>query len=307
VSSNLPEITILLATYNGDKFLEEQLTSLQLQTGVNVRVIANDDGSSDSTLEILEIWKKRGLISEVYSTERVGPSEAFYSLLERVKDEEYVALSDQDDVWEPSKLETLCKIIDLSNPSLAFCERVYIDLNGKVIGKSKLIHTRTQFENALIENVVPGNTLLLNNQAVKLIQKFRANELEHLDSWIYLLISAFGICKYTNLYLVKYRLHDDNAVGIRKFNLKNISSKLETWRTQASLLQELAQDQLNERVRSQLLEFLQLYSTVIKLHSFRRVLGFKFHRQRRSDAFAIKALFLCRLFLGIQLWRRLTK
>ena len=296
-----------MATLNGEKFLEEQLTSIHMQTGVNVRIIANDDGSTDSTVEILESWKRKGLVAEIHTTKGFGPSRVFCSLIMRLRDEKFVAFADQDDVWASGKLETLYRIIDKSQPSLAFCERNYIDSDGKFIGKSQLVRKGTSFRNALIENVAPGNTVLLNSQALSLMKRYPPRDLIHFDAWLYLLISAIGVCNYTNLHLVNYRLHENNTVGLRTFNFRNFSLTLDSWESQARLLQDLLNLELNETVILQLDDFLELYTDKRGVGTVVKLLSFKFHRQKHIDAIAIKCLFFLRLLAGNQLWNRLIK
>ena len=278
-----------------------------MQKGVSVRVIANDDGSSDSTVEILESWKKRGLVKEIYRTNRIGPSRVFRSLITKTDGASFVALADQDDVWNHSKLETLCRIIDKSGPSLAFSERELIDASGKCIGKSRLVRQSVSFENALIENVVPGNTILLNSQAVSLIKKFPLGDLDHFDAWVYLLISAFGVCKYTTLHLVSYRLHANNTVGLRKLRPGKFCLSLDSWENRAILLYEHGNSELDKAAVLHLNAFLGLYSNKRSTCSFMNILSFKFQRQKRLDSIAIKLIFLFRLAVGNQLWSRLSR
>jgi len=304
---NLPNVTVLLATFNGEKFLDAQLTSLQMQKGVSVRVIANDDGSSDSTVEILEAWKKSGLIREIYRSNRIGPSRVFHSLITKTDGASFVALADQDDVWHRSKLEILCRIIDKSRPSLAFSERELIDANGKCIGKSRLVRQGVSFGNALIENVVPGNTVLLNSQAVSLIKKFPLRDLDHFDAWIYLLITAFGVCKYTTLHLVSYRLHANNTVGLRKFRPGKFCLALDSWENRAKLLYDHGNSEFDKAAELYITAFLRLYSNKRSICSFLSILNFKFQRQKRLDSIAIKWIFLFRLAVGNQLWNRLSR
>ncbi len=213
---------ILLATFNGEKFLEEQLQSLDQQEDVIVRVWANDDGSDDATLSILLKWQKSGLIKDISTTQRVGSTHAFLKLLSEHSDSEYVAFCDQDDVWDPMKLVIQVGKLTNEMPMAVTSQRLHINSVGVIIGKSRKLRSAPSFKNAMVENIAPGNTILMNNRAIKLINKFPNPAVEHYDSWVYLLISAFGKVEWLSQPLVKYRIHSNNYVGLRKHSLNRI-------------------------------------------------------------------------------------
>jgi len=257
----VPQVTILLAVFNGEKYLDEQLTSLENQTGVDVSVIANDDGSTDSSTEILETWEKKGLIAEIHRTQNIGAANAFNFLLGTVKTGEFFAFCDQDDLWEPNKLELMCGLMNqASSPSMVFCKRNFINDKGQPIGKPKEERKIPSFENALVENLAPGNTVLLNHKAIRLLQKFEYSNVGHFDFWVYLVVSAFGECIFLNSPLIKYRIHKNNTVGIRNKKFKRFCRALDYWGRQALLFQDSAHDSLSLKKQMQLAKFLGLYS-----------------------------------------------
>ena len=99
-----PKVTVILAAFNGVKFIDEQLASIKSQKGVIVEVYANDDGSTDGTLERLACWQNEGLITTLKLSDRIGSTKAFLELLQLCSDKTYVAFCDQDDIWDSEKL-----------------------------------------------------------------------------------------------------------------------------------------------------------------------------------------------------------
>ena len=106
----MSQIYIILSTYNGEKFLEEQLISLKNQTS-SFELLVRDDGSSDRTLEILNDWKDK-LSARILSGPNIGPVNSFNVLLQMIPEEaEYIFFCDQDDIWEYDKIEISVKML----------------------------------------------------------------------------------------------------------------------------------------------------------------------------------------------------
>ncbi len=229
---------VLLACFNGERFLDMQLESLARQEDVNVRVWVNDDGSVDETLSILHKWQEKGLIKGISKTQRVGSTRAFLNLLAEHPDSEYVAFCDQDDIWVRHKLITQVNVLERTIPMMSTCLRIYMGESGRAFGKSKVLRKPPSFSNSMFENIAPGNTVLLNNLAVKLINSFENPPVSHYDSWIYLLISCFGKVDSTSSHLVKYRIHSNNSVGLRKISFKASRNALKSYLKQQSFLME---------------------------------------------------------------------
>jgi glycosyltransferase involved in cell wall biosynthesis len=301
--NSLPIVNVLLATFNGEKFLHEQLQSLVSQNKVTVRVYVNDDGSTDETLAILEAWKEKGLIVEITHSLQVGPTSAFLKLLAWHNNADYVAFCDQDDVWRENKLFESISQIGHDGPHLIFSSRSYIDKNGSLLGHSKKLRRPPSFENALIENIAPGNTLLLNKSAIKIVNSYDNPKVCHYDSWIYLLISGLGTCIYIESGLVKYRIHKHNFVGVSNRRLRAIFRSVEYFTNQIFCLQAVAIDDLSSEKR----DLIKMITTYID-HPFRKIaIGYRIHkrvyRQRNFETFlviilmaAIKNSLMKRLF-----------
>ncbi len=283
---------VLLATFNGEKYLEEQLESLDCQEGVTVRVWVNDDGSTDETLAILKKWQRNGLIKEISKSQGVGSTEAFLKLLSEHSDSEYVAFCDQDDVWEPNKLAIQLLKITNGKPACVASQRLFIDNSNRIIGASKKLRRSPSFKNAMFENIAPGNTLLLNNQAINAINRYQDAPIEHYDSWIYLLLTFVGEVEYIHQPLLRYRIHETNLVGLRKYNVSRFLDSTESYLSQIKFLYKINERDLKQGQNSALTELMLIGASKSKVKKVTSILKYPLERQRRIDQVGIKLALL---------------
>jgi glycosyltransferase involved in cell wall biosynthesis len=285
-------VDVLLATFNGEKYLEEQLESLDCQEGVTVRVWVNDDGSTDETLAILKKWQRNGLIKEISKSQGVGSTEAFLKLLSEHSDSEYVAFCDQDDVWEPNKLAIQLLKITNGKPACVASQRLFIDNSNRIIGASKKLRRSPSFKNAMFENIAPGNTLLLNNQAINAINRYQDAPIEHYDSWIYLLLTFVGEVEYIHQPLLRYRIHETNLVGLRKYNVSRFLDSTESYLSQIKFLYKINERDLKQGQNSALTELMLIGASKSKVKKVTSILKYPLERQRRIDQVGIKLALL---------------
>lgn len=220
-AGNAGDVAILLCTYNGGRFLKEQLDSIAAQTHPDWTVYASDDGSTDETLEILQHYRK------AWGSQRLkiskGPERGFsinfLSVLgQACGDHTYYAFCDQDDIWHPSKLQNALdwqRRQPTEIPSL-YCGRTrIIDTKGRAIGFSPLFAKRPSFENALMQSLAGGNTMLINQAACSLLVETPIDaQLVCHDWWAYLLISGCGGSVYYDpVPTLDYRQHAQNVIG----------------------------------------------------------------------------------------------
>lgn len=209
-------VSVLLATYNGSRYLPEQLDSIEAQTLPATRIAIRDDGSTDGTLSLLEQWSAGRPSVQLLRGSRLGATRNFFSLLASPDDDsEFFAFSDQDDVWLPDKIESAVRCLGRhkADEPLMYCSRLeYVDKGLQHLGYS-IIPRRTDFANALVENVATGCTVVLNRRARDLlVARLPEKALVH-DWWCYLVVSAFGIIMYDPTPTVKYRQHANNQIG----------------------------------------------------------------------------------------------
>ncbi len=217
----MQHVAILLSTYNGERFLKEQLDSLISQSHSNWTIFASDDGSTDETLAILEKYQTK------LGTNRLiifnGPSQGFAkNFLSMVKNAnikaDYFAFCDQDDIWLPERLSTAIETLQSvpSNQPALFCSRTrLIDEEGRPIGFSPLFNKPTSFRNAIVQSIAGGNTMLFNHRARELLANTCTEHtiISH-DWWLYMLTSGCGgHVHYSSQPLVDYRQHGNNLMG----------------------------------------------------------------------------------------------
>lgn len=214
MDSKRQKVLVLLCTYNGEKFLNQQLESIYYQKDVEVKVIINDDGSTDQTLGILEFWKKQSLILKTFHSNRIGSTEAFLSLLKisSAMEFDFFAFSDQDDVWHENKLSKQIKEMDKSEALMVTSPRDLINSDGHVIGRTKSLPKALTWRNALVENSAPGNTQLISKTGIIFFKNAPAGIKYH-DAWTYLVLSTFGSVSLVPTPLLEYRLHEENQLG----------------------------------------------------------------------------------------------
>lgn len=217
-SAGYGKVTVLLSTYNGSKFLREQLDSLYQQTYPNVRILVRDDGSIDSTRSLLEEEHVKGRITLLEGRSNLGVAPSFFELLKNAaaNKTEFVAFCDQDDVWDPEKLARAAQrlaAVPADRPAM-YCSRVEIvDERLAHIGCT-MLPRKIGFGNALVECVTTGCTIVLNWAAVRLLGKSLPTGGVMHDWWCYLVVSCFGEIIYDSAATLKYRQHGNNAIGL---------------------------------------------------------------------------------------------
>jgi len=216
-----PSVAILMCTYDGEDFLEEQLDSIQNQDYKNWTLFVNDDGSKDSTLKILKAYQKKWGVKKLHI--RKGPKKGFcQNFLQIICDKKINAdlyfLSDQDDVWMSHKLShTLQKIskLDATQPYLYCARTTYVSSDAKkILGQSDLFLKPPSFKNAIIQSLAGGNTMAYNNCLKDVVQKYpRASVVSH-DWWLYILNELKGgQTLYDTESTILYRQHARSLIG----------------------------------------------------------------------------------------------
>jgi len=173
-----------------------------------------------------------------------------------------------------------------------FSGRKSFNQSGKRVGRAPSLKKNIAFENALIENIAPGNTILLNNLAIKKINSYSSPEVTHYDSWIYLLVSAVGKCKFISEPLVLYRIHESNQVGLRKFNINRFESSALDYLHQAFYLSKHSKYDLSEKNQETLAKFLSVLQAKSKAGKIKAILSINFGRAHLIDKVGFKVIFL---------------
>ena len=136
----MKSVCVLLATFNGERYLPDQIESLMEQKGVSIKIFVRDDGSTDNTHKLLKKWSKKGILTW-YTGENLKPANSFMSLLKEAPIADYYAFCDQDDIWDKDKLDVAVKEMnkyDESNGILYCCGSRLVDSNLNYICDHKM-------------------------------------------------------------------------------------------------------------------------------------------------------------------------
>jgi glycosyltransferase involved in cell wall biosynthesis len=216
---------VLLSTYNGEKYIAEQLDSLLKQEGVEFHILIRDDGSKDSTVNtISNIREHVSVPIKMLEAKNSGAKASFFELLRIASNEysefEYFAFCDQDDVWKPNKLQRAVTFLSQedSNSSLMYCsatQMVDAKLSPLNVWPSPP-RKKLSMYNALVENVAVGCTTVLNKKAFDLIASSLPSNTDKVimhDWWAYLCVSTFGKVIFDEEPFILYRQHSSNVLG----------------------------------------------------------------------------------------------
>ena len=219
-------ISVAMATYNGEKYIQQQIESILNQSRKVNEIIVVDDNSSDKTLEIINNLKCP--LIHVYKNEgNLGYIENFYKAISLTQGK-FVFLADQDDIWEKEKVELTLTELQNSEKNMAVCTGFsLIDQNGNPISDINnyqindfVLRKHKNVENITLNrlafgNVVQGCTYCVKRDVIDVYLSIHNLEVIH-DYQLMLIAATMGKVKYLNIPLIRYRLHGNNAVGFEK-------------------------------------------------------------------------------------------
>lgn len=215
---NRPIVTIVLATYNGERFLLEQLESLTAQSRRPDRLVLRDDGSTDRSVEIVQAWADRsGVALQQVTGPRLGPALSFLKALQVAEPADIFLFCDQDDVWQPYKIERALYLVPWGEdvvPTLCATRLEVVDERLTPMRLS-LLPTNLSFSSASCESVLTGCTMAFNAAFRELLVRALPKNAAMHDWWCYLLAtSANGAAlRFDSTPTVLYRQHGGNALG----------------------------------------------------------------------------------------------
>jgi len=215
-----PAISVVMTTYNGERFLPQQIESLLSQTLQPAEIIVCDDASSDQTHGILKKYGKTHNIIYHVNAKKLGVVENFKKAVSLASPANYIALCDQDDIWLPEKLErsyaALSAIDDGSTPAMSYSDAIVIDENKNILNSS--LNNELGFDKyehclstLLFGNFVLGCTIMMNREMKKLFADIPDNKVFNHDSWITLIAFTFGKVVSLQHPQLLYRKHDKNV------------------------------------------------------------------------------------------------
>lgn len=277
------KVAILMSTYNGEKYLTEQIESIQKQTNNNWHLYIRDDGSTDKTPIILSEFTKYDKRITFFNREHIcnlGVVKSFMNLLANI-DADFYMFADQDDVWKKDKIQRALTLIKkekyLEIPICLHTELQIVNNNLEIIELMKRGRVWSDFQHFLFGNCVTGCTVMINQ---KLKEKLRINSVNwdkvamH-DWWFAEIAAAFGKVIYDSTPTILYRQHIDNVVGgsdsqapqqlIRRFF--NLSGELDGFLIMTKMASEF-QRLYNGEITGKNAEYLKAYANLSKDSSF---------------------------------------
>ena len=250
--SPVVKVTVVLSTYNGQRFLIPQLESILNQQSVQIRLLIRDDGSIDDSKKILADFSEKHPNISVSYGRNVGVVTSYMLLLEQLSPQvDFIAFADQDDIWRPNKLSLAIEQMQALSGAVLYCS-CYSAVNeeGMLLWQSSVPPGAITFNNAVIENITTGCTVVINKPLLTLMQVAQVNTQNIImhDWWAYLVATCFGSVIFDPKSTIFYRQHAGNVIGVK--------SGLSFWL--ARLNRFVFQPNTHSRI-SQAKEFLSLY------------------------------------------------
>jgi glycosyltransferase involved in cell wall biosynthesis len=212
----MPKVSIVLCSYNGEKYISKQIESILNQTFKDFELIICDDQSTDNTVKIIS---KYATIDSRVKLHLNATNLGYVKNFEKgisLATGKYIALSDQDDIWILNKIEKLQK--NIQNYGLIYCDSLYVNSNLEPIGKkmssSRRMLTTSNPLNLCFMNSVSGHAMLFKGELSKKIFPF-PESIPH-DWWIAFVASFNGGITYFDETLIHYRIHDNNTLASKK-------------------------------------------------------------------------------------------
>lgn len=212
-------VCVLMSTYNGEQYIKQQLDSILSQKNVRVYLMIRDDGSADSTPQILKTYEGENV--EIIYGENVGVQKSFSQLVSYAQNrtESYYAFADQDDFWNENKLSIACEWLtsqEKEQPLLYFSNLNATDENLNIINKVYPDHyVNINKKSCLIRNYAYGCTMVFNKKAVNLYNTNIEARMWMHDYWMYYICVYLGKVYYDSTPYIAYRQHSGNTVGYR--------------------------------------------------------------------------------------------
>lgn len=230
-----PTVAVLMSTFNGEKYLKEQIDSILAQRDVQVRLFVRDDLSSDSTKDILEEYQLRDDLCYSVGQKNLGAGSSFMHLLYDVPDSfDYYAWSDQDDVWLENKLVAAIEMINKSSKQLYMSNLMCVDADLNNIGLRNKEHADTSIYSIVCENQTNGCTMVFTREFRKVLVEENRRPSDSLfqsryhDTWTGMVGAIKDEIVYDYNYYILYRQHESNEVGSVVYNSpsKRFAAKL---------------------------------------------------------------------------------
>lgn len=302
----MQKILVLMSTYNGESYLQDQIESIltqDLPSHIQLDIFIRDDGSKDRTLQILQEYSIKHSNITYEKGVNIGVVASFFALIQHAFAYDYYALADQDDVWLPDKIKqgiSMLQTLEDNKPALyASCSLlVDNDMHGK---QTTQINRRgLTFQNVIIQNLMPGHAQIFNQKLADFVNSytFDPSRIVVHDFWLALIAITFGNVIFDNNYHTYYRQHTSNSIGYghgpwgwfteRIKRIRNAAAKDIT--KQDLYFFELYQDLLEKENYKELHDL--LFSQKNFFTRTRYLIHANVYRQRKLETFLFYTLYL---------------
>ncbi len=295
-------ITIIMAVYNGQEYIREQLESLKDQTYTEWRLVIRDDCSSDKTAEIVKKFSdevEQEVIFKVNEKPSGSAKNNFALLINDAKESDYVMFCDQDDIWKKDKIEiTFNKMKQAEErygrdfPLLVHGDVEIIDENGNINADSMFemshINADSKLPQILIQNHVTGCTMMCNKKLIAGISEYASSEYIIMHDYLAALYaSVFGKIEVIKKPLLSYRQHSGNSVGAKNNNnpvyllkrlangRKSYKEAMETSRNQVKFFVEIYREELAAEKYCEEYELMSGYASLGSRAKLYRIMFYK--------------------------------
>ena len=219
----MEKVCVLMSTYNGEKYLKEQLDSILNQNSIIVDILIRDDGSTDKTLNILDEYNKKYNNIRYYTGENLKSAKSFLDLLFTAGEYDYYSFSDQDDVWDRDKL--LVAVSKLKEGyNLYGCKKKIVNSNLEPLNKEDEIPSSLKLGNVILRCRISGCTMVFNRELRNYILKCSPKIISMHDSWVLKVAVSTGKVFYDEneymIALIKYQQILKNIPNDEEINVK---------------------------------------------------------------------------------------
>ena len=218
-----------MCSYNGERFIKEQIDSILEQSYSNFELIITDDCSSDKTIEIIKNYQENDSRIKLYQNEvNLGFVKNFEKAISLCSGD-YIALADQDDIWKKNKLEAF--IENIEENVLIYSDALLIDEHSESMGKELIRPTNLLVSGSnnrafLLGNCVSGNTLMFKKELVEYILPI-PKEVSFHDIWIAFVASTYGSINFTDEAMTYYRRYSEQVTKKRVKDYESFFDRLE--------------------------------------------------------------------------------
>lgn len=301
---NIKKIVVLLSTYNGEKYLEEQIKSiLNQKTSHQIDLMVRDDGSTDGTIRILKAYEEKyPKRVKVFYEENIGYIKSYFELIRKAEGYDYYALSDQDDIWLEDKIDTAitwCDTCEQDGPILYGSSSFLVNDQLEKMGETQKDLRGITWDNVLIQNIFPGHTQVFNDALCRILKsEIDCTKVYVHDFWITYMALLYGTTIFDNQSHTLYRQHGTNTVGFGKNSVEWICERLKRIgnsdnkkiAAQIYYFYEKYQDEMDEELKEKVGDFIRSQKSVWKRISY--LCRTKVYRQKGFETILFKILYL---------------